>query len=59
MKQVKSYLNKTPVFGKTWKQTFVFDTNFENKTLSEELQYYKVKIVFETKGYKILSEGKG
>ena len=26
----------------------VFDTSFENKTLSKELQDYKVKFVFET-----------
>ena len=29
-------------------KTSVFDTSFENKTLSEELQDYKVKSVFET-----------
>ena len=27
---------------------FVFDTSFENKTLSKELQDYKVKSIFET-----------
>ena len=33
---------------------FVFDTGFENKTLSEELQDYKVKSVFETERFKIM-----
>ena len=34
---------KTFVFDKTWKQIFVFDTNFENKTVleTERLQDYK------------------
>ena len=47
-KLVKSYLNKTSVFDKIWKQTSVFDTSFKIK-LFEELQDYKVKSIFETK----------
>ena len=37
-------------------KTTVFVTSFENKTLSEELQDYKVKSI---KGYKIISVWKG
>ena len=47
-KLVKSYLNKNFCLWLKLK-TFVFDTSFENKTPSEELQDYKVKSVFETK----------
>ena len=47
-KLVKSYLNKN--FSLWLKlKIYVFDTSFENKTLSEELHDYKVKSVFETK----------
>ena len=37
----------------------VFDTSFENKTLSEELQDYKVKSIFETERLQdsVLREG--
>ena len=40
-KLVKSYLNKTSVFDKTWKQTSVFITRLQNKIC--------------LKGYKIMS----
>jgi len=36
-------------------KTFVFDTSFENKALSEELQDYKVNLSLKLKGYKIKS----
>ena len=45
-KLVKSYLHKNICLWLKLK-TFVFDTSFENKTPSEELQDYKVKSVFE------------
>ena len=47
-KLVKSYLNKNFSLWLKLKIS-VFDTSFENKTLSEELHDYKVKSVFETK----------
>ena len=37
--------------------TSVFDTSFENKTLSEELQDYKIKSVKGLQGYICLREG--
>ena len=47
-KLVKSHLNKNFSLWLKLKIS-VFDTSFENKTLSEELHDYKVKSVFETK----------
>ena len=38
-------------------KTTVFDTSFENKTLSKELQDYKVKSVKGLQGYICLREG--
>ena len=38
-------------------KTTVFDTSFENKTLSEELQDYKIKSVKGLQGYICLREG--